>query len=197
MALRSSNPEVFHMKWILLSAVLAAAALGPSSGAVLAASAVLETHRALYTLSLSRAETSSGIQSADGLLSVELSGGCEGYVFNEHHLMDVAYSEGGRARMDFRISTWESGDGDTLRFDRKSVIDGEVAEHFRGRAELDAEGGGGRVVFADPEHDGLSPFGENVVREIGLANGLVDVKVIALDDVWSGLKFVRRVKDRT
>ena len=38
---------------------------------------------------------------------------------------------------------------------------------------------------------------ENVVREIGLANGLVDVKVIALDDVWSGLKFVRRVKDRT
>ncbi len=37
---------------------------------------------------------------------------------------------------------------------------------------------------------------ENVVREIGLAHGLVDVKVIAVDEVWSGLKFVRRLKDR-
>jgi hypothetical protein len=37
---------------------------------------------------------------------------------------------------------------------------------------------------------------ENVVRMIGLAAGLVDVKVCAVTDVWSGLKFVRRVKDR-
>ncbi len=37
---------------------------------------------------------------------------------------------------------------------------------------------------------------ENVVREIGLKNGLVDVKVCAVDDVWSGLKFVFRLKDR-
>jgi hypothetical protein len=37
---------------------------------------------------------------------------------------------------------------------------------------------------------------ENVVREIGLAAGLVDVKVCAVTDVWSGLKFVRRIKDR-
>lgn len=33
---------------------------------------------------------------------------------------------------------------------------------------------------------------ENVVRAIGLAEGLVDVKVCAIDDTWSGLKFVRR-----
>src|SRR5438094_1370532 len=37
---------------------------------------------------------------------------------------------------------------------------------------------------------------ENIVRDIGLAAGLVDVKVCAIDDVWSGLKFVYRVKDR-
>jgi len=37
---------------------------------------------------------------------------------------------------------------------------------------------------------------EDVIRAIGLAHGLVDVKVAAVDDVWSGLKFVRRVKDR-
>jgi len=33
----------------------------------------------------------------------------------------------------------------------------------------------------------------NVVREIGLAAGVVDVKVCAIDEVWSGLKFVRRL----
>jgi hypothetical protein len=37
---------------------------------------------------------------------------------------------------------------------------------------------------------------ENIVREIGLDVGLVDVKVAAVDEVWSGLKFVHRVKDR-
>ncbi|HKD78408.1 MAG TPA: DUF3052 domain-containing protein [Candidatus Angelobacter sp.] len=37
---------------------------------------------------------------------------------------------------------------------------------------------------------------ENIVREIGLERGLVDVKVCAIDETWSGLKFVIRVKDR-
>ena len=37
---------------------------------------------------------------------------------------------------------------------------------------------------------------ENVVRDVGLAKGLVDVKVCAIDEVWSGLKFVFRLKDR-
>lgn len=37
---------------------------------------------------------------------------------------------------------------------------------------------------------------ENIVREIGLTAGLVDVKVCAVTEIWSGLKFVRRVKDR-
>jgi len=37
---------------------------------------------------------------------------------------------------------------------------------------------------------------ENVVRNIGLDAGLVDVKVCAVTEVWSGLKFVRRMKDR-
>jgi len=41
-----------------------------------------------------------------------------------------------------------------------------------------------------------SDLDENIVREVGLAAGLVDVKVCAVTEVWSGLKFVRRLKDR-
>lgn len=37
---------------------------------------------------------------------------------------------------------------------------------------------------------------ENIVRETALANGLVDVKVAAVDAIWSGLKLVYRLKDR-
>lgn len=36
----------------------------------------------------------------------------------------------------------------------------------------------------------------DVVQQLGLDEGLVDVKICAIDDVWSGLKFVYRLKDR-
>lgn len=42
----------------------------------------------------------------------------------------------------------------------------------------------------------LTDLDENFIREFGLKSGLVDVKVCAVDEVWSGLKFVFRVKDR-
>jgi Protein of unknown function (DUF3052) len=37
---------------------------------------------------------------------------------------------------------------------------------------------------------------EDVIRNLALANGLVDVKVCAVDEIWSGLKLVIPVKDR-
>ena len=37
---------------------------------------------------------------------------------------------------------------------------------------------------------------EDVVRDVFLPHGLVDNKVCAIDDVWSGLRLVIRVKDR-
>jgi hypothetical protein len=42
----------------------------------------------------------------------------------------------------------------------------------------------------------VTDLGENVVREIGLAAGLVDNKVCAIDATWSGLRFVWRLSDR-
>jgi hypothetical protein len=37
---------------------------------------------------------------------------------------------------------------------------------------------------------------DGVVREMGLAAGLVDNKVCAIDTTWSGLRFVFRLRDR-
>jgi hypothetical protein len=41
-----------------------------------------------------------------------------------------------------------------------------------------------------------SDLDENLVRDLGLRLGFVDVKVAAVDETWSGLKFVRRLADR-
>ena len=37
----------------------------------------------------------------------------------------------------------------------------------------------------------------DIVQQSGLEIGLVDVKICAVNDIWSGLKFVYRLKDRT
>jgi len=42
----------------------------------------------------------------------------------------------------------------------------------------------------------VTDIGDARVREYGLASGLVDVKIAAVDATWSALKFVRRRRDR-
>jgi hypothetical protein len=42
----------------------------------------------------------------------------------------------------------------------------------------------------------VSDLDENVVRAVGLGRGWVDVKVCAVDETWSGLKFVTRLSNR-
>ena len=72
----------------------------------------------------------------------------------------------------------------------------ELEAHF---AELKAGiSYSGLIWISWPKQASKVPtdLNENVVREIGLANGLVDVKVAAIDAVWSGLKFVYRLEDR-
>jgi hypothetical protein len=57
---------------------------------------------------------------------------------------------------------------------------------------------GGGLWLAWPKRaSGLTTdLSDGLVREIGLATGLVDNKVCAIDDRWSGLRFVYRRKDR-
>jgi len=64
------------------------------------------------------------------------------------------------------------------------------------RAALDQAGG---LWVAWPKRASGVPtdLGDGVVRELGLAAGLVDNKVCAIDATWSGLRFVYRLTDRT
>jgi hypothetical protein len=72
----------------------------------------------------------------------------------------------------------------------------ELAEEFSRLTKLLAPAGMFWVSWPKKSSGVASDLDENLVRGIGLDAGLVDVKVCAVTEVWSGLKFVRRVKDR-
>ncbi len=72
----------------------------------------------------------------------------------------------------------------------------ELGREFSRFAKLLAPAGMLWVSWPKKSSGVASDLDENLVRGIGLDAGLVDVKVCAVTEVWSGLKFVRRVKDR-
>jgi len=64
---------------------------------------------------------------------------------------------------------------------------------FRNRLEPD---GGLWIAWPKKSSDVATDLSFEPVQKIGLDNGLVDNKVAAIDDTWSGLRFVWRVRDR-
>jgi len=72
----------------------------------------------------------------------------------------------------------------------------ELVAEFRRIARLLAPAGMLWISWPKKSSGVATDLDDNTVRKIGLAAGLVDVKVCAVTEVWSGLKFVRRLKDR-
>ncbi len=72
----------------------------------------------------------------------------------------------------------------------------ELKKQFAGFAKQLAPAGMLWVSWPKKASGIATDMNENDVRRIGLDAGLVDVKVCAVTEIWSGLKFVRRVKDR-
>jgi hypothetical protein len=99
----------------------------------------------------------------------------------------------------------ELPDGVTVRRRARGLADVIVAFHTR-RAELARAMPSLRELMepaaglwiAWPKRASGRPtdLTEDVVRELALANTLVDNKVAALDDTWSGLRLVIRLRDR-
>jgi hypothetical protein len=96
-------------------------------------------------------------------------------------------------------------DGVELRRTARGRVDVLVFFTKR-RAELErrfdtlvrALDGAGALWVAWPKGSSGVPtdMTENVVRDVALPKGLVDTKVAAIDDTWSGLKLVIRLENR-
>ncbi|MBA4180182.1 MAG: DUF3052 domain-containing protein [Anaerolinea sp.] len=59
-----------------------------------------------------------------------------------------------------------------------------------------AYSGGLWIAWPKRSSGTATTLNENLVRDMGLAAGLVDNKVCAIDEQWSGLRFVYRLADR-
>jgi Protein of unknown function (DUF3052) len=94
----------------------------------------------------------------------------------------------------------KDGKGDSEQLDFGMIFiksQSEMKEQFARFARRLAPAGMIWVSWPKKTSGILTDLNENDVRKIGLVAGLVDVKVCAVNEVWSGLKFVIRLKDRT
>jgi len=76
---------------------------------------------------------------------------------------------------------------------------GSLAERARlfPRARKRLDPNGGLWLCWPKKASGIkTDVDENAIRNLGLTSSLVDNKVCAIDEVWSGLRFVVRVRDR-
>jgi hypothetical protein len=72
----------------------------------------------------------------------------------------------------------------------------ELERRFDTLARATCDAGGLWIAWPKRTAGVATDLRENIVREVGLAHGLVDNKVCAVDETWSGLRFVYRLSDR-
>jgi hypothetical protein len=73
----------------------------------------------------------------------------------------------------------------------------ELERRFDSLARTIAPAGGLWIAWPKRTACVATDLREGIVRELGLAHGLVDNKVCAVDDTWSGLRIVHRRENRS
>ena len=73
----------------------------------------------------------------------------------------------------------------------------ELERRFDTLARATGSDGGLWIAWPKRTAGVATDLRESIVREVGLAHGLVDNKVCAVDEIWSGLRFVYRLADRS
>ena len=95
---------------------------------------------------------------------------------------------------DLNVQKNPKGDMDFIHFFTSSGR--ELAEQFEILKKLLKKDGMFWVSWPKKSSRRKTDMTEDVVRAVALEHGLVDVKVCAVDEIWSGLKLVYRTKDR-
>jgi hypothetical protein len=72
----------------------------------------------------------------------------------------------------------------------------DLKRRFKGLAKRMAPAAGFWIAWPKRASGVATDLTEDIIRAVGLDAGLVDNKVCAIDDTWSGLRFVIRLEDR-
>ncbi|WP_439272759.1 cell envelope integrity EipB family protein [Pseudochrobactrum sp. HB0163] len=101
------------------------------------AGSTLLPHRAVYDLTLERADEKSGINGVTGRMVYEFNGSaCEGYTTNFRFVTRIDMEDQEQRITDQQATTFEAGDGSRFRFVNKTFVDKELVKEVRGNAVL-------------------------------------------------------------
>jgi EipB-like len=124
---------------LVVGSGMLAAATVPS--VVVAQSIPMAPHRAAYELTLV-GNPSKAISSASGRMAVEVTGNaCEGYVTTFRLLTQMADGEGDSRQSELTSTTFETGDGKSLRFNSSTRMNNAVVNATEGNAVRGTDGG--------------------------------------------------------
>jgi len=126
---------------------LSLSAAGSVAGSAMAAD--LAPHRALYTLSLERNDSGSGVTGASGTMAYELGETCDAWPVEQRYRLKMGYSESPDVTIASSLESSEAKNGLRYRFDHKETRADEE-EKAIGTARLESEDKGGTVEFDDP-----------------------------------------------
>lgn len=99
----------------------------------------LPGHRAVYELSLGDARSDGAITGADGRYVFDLEDVCEGYTLNERLVVRLARDEG-TVLTDYRLSAYETENGDLYRFATETEFNGATGQSATGNLSIEEEG---------------------------------------------------------
>ena len=137
------------------SSLLAASAPSSSQPEVIR----LTPHRVVYDLVLAKSGGSRSMEGARGRIAFEFTGdACEGYALNYRQVTVLESGETGTRTSDLRTTTFESGDGKSLRFKTDSQMEGAKRSAVDGDADL--QPGRLAVRLKQPKRETFSVPGE-------------------------------------
>ena len=118
----------------LLAGLAVAAAAGTAH-----ATPLFAAHRAVYEVTLDKAEDRTGISDMNGRLVFEFDGSkCDGYTMSMRFVLRMQLPEDTRIT-DQQTTTYESGDGNEFRFVTKTFTDQKLDQEIRGSAEREPD----------------------------------------------------------
>ena len=103
----------------------------------------LQSHRAVYELSLGDSDTFSGINGILGTIEYDFSGSeCDGFTTNVIYLINILYENGNTAVLEINTSTYENLKERSFQFAHKTALASQEIENVRGLASRN----GGEIV---------------------------------------------------
>lgn len=135
-----------------------------------AAGSGLSPHRAVYVMKMIASDEGSDIASVSGRLVLEWQGSaCEGWVTNQRIVNRMGSKQGDAFVSDFRVSSWEAGDGNAYTFSMIHYINGQTVEEIEGSASRDGASGG-EATLTKPDDGSITLPGGTVfpTEQIGL-----------------------------